>query len=299
MKKSKNVWVLLAVLLCTAATAAYAFVFVLWDDRTPPVITMDVEVLEVSVSADDNALKSGVTARDNVDGDVTDSILIEGITGLNSSREATITYAAFDSSGNVARQSRTVKYTDYTSPLFGQKGSLTFSASASANILNSMTAVDVLDGDISDRIKATLVSETGGLGYTGLHMVEFRVTNSMGDTQYITLPVEVYENGAYNATVELTDYLIYLKPGEKFDPKEYLDSMSVGSSNYSLTRNTANTRVYVNSHATPSDSDVRAIYVDIESSVDTSVPGVYSVLYKAKYEDMYTGCARLNVVVEE
>ena len=298
VKKGKNVLIILIALLCAAATGAYAFLFVLWDDTTAPQIALASDVLEVSVSAGTEELLNGVTATDNADGDVTDSILIEGIVNLNDQSEATITYAAFDKAGNVAKVSRTLKYTDYHSPMFGQNKSLTFSANNSSDILSCVTASDVIDGDISSNVKGMLVSDTGSLNYAGLHEVEFRVTNSMGDTQYLTLPVEIYENGAYNATVELTDYLIYLPKDADFNAKEYLGTLTAGGNVFSLTRSTLRTRVYINNYVDPSESD-GVINVDIVDTVDTSVPGVYSVAYTASYEGMYTGHARLNVVVEE
>lgn len=302
VKKSKSILIILFTLLCAAATGAYVFLFVLWDDTVAPVITVESDVLEVSVTAGEAELMAGVTAKDNADGDVTDLLLVEGISALNDQHEATITYAAFDKAGNVSKKTRTLRYTDYTSPVFGQSRSLTFSANNSSDILSYVSAFDVIDGDISSRVKGTLVSDTGNLNYPGIHQVEFRVTNSMGDTQYITLPVEIYENGAYNATVELTDYLIYLPKGAEFNPEDYLGSLVIGNNTYSLTSRTSRTRVYINNYVNPSDSasaNVNIINVDIESNVDTSIPGVYSVIYKASYENSYTGYARLNVVVEE
>ena len=44
-------------------------------DYYAPVIAFDEDVLQVSVSATDADLLAGVTARDNLDGDVTDSSL--------------------------------------------------------------------------------------------------------------------------------------------------------------------------------------------------------------------------------
>ena len=302
VKKGRNVLIILITLLAVAATGAYAFLFVLWDDTTPPKITAASDVLEVSVSAGETELLAGVTAEDNADGDVTDRVLIEGITGLNDQSEATITYAAFDKAGNVSKTTRTLKYSDYHSPVFGQSKSLTFAAGNSSDILSYMSASDVIDGDISSRVKGTLVSDTGSLSYPGVHQVEFRVTNSMGDTQYITLPVEIYENGAYNASVLLTDYLIYLQKDAEFDPKDYLGSLTAGNNTYSLTNQTSRTRVYVNHYVDPAANTtpyISIINVDIENDVDTSIPGVYSVIYEASYEDIYTGYARLNVVVEE
>lgn len=322
--KKKHPWlpVLVLVLICAAVTGIYAGIFVLRDDKTAPNISLDSEVLEVSIEATTEELLKGVSAFDNVDGDVTDSVLVEGIGNINEDYEAVITYAAFDSSGNVAKISRTVKFTDYQPPVFGLKRSLSFGENTSPDILGYMTATDMFDGDISGRIKGTLVSNTTSLSYPGIHQVEFRVTNSMGDTRKITLPVEVYKNGIYNANVDLGDnYLIYIKKGEDFTPEQYLESLIVGNNIYSLKNQNPpmenlskdeiedlgsdrdlEVRTYINNYVDPEeniDPFVAIVNVDIDNEVKKYVPGIYSVTYTVNYENRYIGYARLNVVVEE
>ena len=48
-------------------------------DVEPPVISADAESFSASIGADDKELISGVTATDEKDGDVSDSILIDNI----------------------------------------------------------------------------------------------------------------------------------------------------------------------------------------------------------------------------
>lgn len=307
VKRKKRMHIIfLPVLLCGIVTAAYAMLFVMTDDTKSPQIQIDQEILEVSVGADDAALLQGVSAKDNADGDVTDSLIVEKISSLAKDHTATVTYAAFDRSGNVAKESRTLKYTDYQSPKFSQNQSLTFSANSMQNILSFMGATDAIDGDISSRVKGTLLSNANSLNEPGLYQVEFRVTNSMNETVYLTLPVEVYPAGTYNANVELSDYLVYVKTGTAFDPESYLEKVVVGTREYSL-KNQDPTRqekirVYFNRHVDPdsvSEPNVRVVNVDMLSDVDTKTPGVYSVAYTVDCDGLYTGYARLNVVVEE
>lgn len=322
--KKKNRWLftLIPLMLCTLVTGIYALIFVLSDDTTAPVLSVDSEVLEISVSATDEVLLQGVSAVDEKDGDVSTSVLIEEISNINETHEATITYAAFDSSNNVAKISRTVKFTDYESPVFGQKKTLAFAENLAPDVLAYMTAEDVLDGNISRRIKGMLVSDTSSLSHPGIHQVEFRVTNSMGDTQRITLPVEVYNAGLYNATVDLgEEYLIYLKQGQAFKPEQYLENLIVGNNSYSLKNQNpevvnltkeqiaalGNDReqevcTYINNYVDPEDNIdpfVSIVNVEIDNEVINTIPGLYSVTYTVNYEDRYIGYARLNVVVEE
>lgn len=284
MGKKKN-WLIAAVcvLLFGLATLGYTLVCVAGDDHTAPVIMLETDTLELSVTAGNEVLLQGVTARDNRDGDVTASIVVEGVSNITDAHTATITYAAFDSSGNVSKTTRTLHYTDYTAPRFGLSRALVFSAGTSSNVLDCVTARDVVDGDISRQVKGTLVSDTGGLIQPGVHTVDFRVTNSMGQTVHIALPVDIYAAGSYNAALELTDYLVYVPKGASFNPEAYPAALTVGMTEYSL----LGWKLKDN------------ITVTMNSSVNTAEPGVYSVAYTVTVDDRYTGYSRLHVVVEE
>ena len=309
VKRKKRIHIIfLPVVLCAIATVLYSLAFVMTDDTKAPEIEIQQQVLEVSVEADDAALLQGITAKDNADGDVTDSLIVEKISSLTQEHTATVTYAAFDRAGNVAKANRTVKFTDYQPPKFQQNRSLTFPANSMQNILHFMGATDAIDGDLSSRVKGTILSNASGLNNPGLYQVEFRVTNSMNDTVYLTLPVEVYPSGTYNANVGLSEYLVYVKTGTVFRGEDYLEKILVGTQEYPLKNqsgaegNTAKIDLYFNEYVNPNsvtEPFVRVVNVDMVSDVDTKTPGVYSVTYTVDYDGVYTGYARLNVVVEE
>ena len=283
-----------------AGTALYATTNVVRRDHKPPEISVETETLEVSVGYTREDLLQGVTARDRRDGDVTASLVVEDISDITPQHTAQITYAAFDRAGNVQKATRTLSFTDYQPPRFGQRRALVLSESNSQDVLSFLSATDLVDGDISDHIKGNLVSDTVSLSYPGVHQVEFRVTNSMGDTSRITLPVDVYPATAYNAGVELSDYLIYLPKGTPFRPDSYLRSLKVGSMEYSLEEEDEDTVILINRVYAPGIESARhVIRVDMDDDVNTAVPGVYSVTYTVTMNDQYTGFTRLNVVVEE
>ena len=277
----KGKWALLVItVLCCLGFAAYLVYTRQIADNTPPEISFTSDLLEVSVEASEDDLLAGVSALDAKDGDVTNSILVEGISGLSSDQLAIVTYAAFDKAGNVAKSQRTLRYTDYHSPRFSLSAPLIFRSGSSFDLLKFISAEDVMDGILDNRIKATLVSGEGALNEEGIYEVEFRVTNSMRDTAYLTVPVEIYPVGLYNATVTLTDYLIYVQPGDLFDYNDYLDTLQVGTETISLS-------------SIPSD-----VSVSYNSDVNLNTPGTYSVTYTLK-KGSYTGYTRLIVVVEE
>ena len=280
-KKGAAALCLAAVLLCLAATAVYTAAFIWSDDTRPPVISMSSDTLEVSVRATDAELLAGVTAMDARDGDVTGDILIQGVSDL-SDGVAEVTYAAFDAAGNVSKAVRTLRYTDYEPPRITLSETLVFNANTSMDVLGRVVATDVIDGDISHLVKAELVSNTGSLSYPGVHEMELRATNSLGDTARLTLPVDVLSLGTYNATAVLKEYLIYLPQGSSFDARNYLEGLTLGI-NGALQR------------------ELSSMDVDIDSDVDPDVPGVYSVRYTVSYTRgtvEYVGYTRLHVVVE-
>lgn len=305
MKKKQQWLILLPLALCALLCGAYMFMFVMSDDLEPPVISMDQKELEVSVNAMKQQLLSDVKAWDEVDGNVSEQVVIESISALREDHTAEIVYAAFDQSGNVSKASRTIRYTDYQSPRFEIKKPLIFTTSSTMDVISCMSASDVLDGDISRKIKGTLISDTNSLSYAGVHEVQFRVTNSMGDTVYLKLPVDVFEPNTYNATLELNDYLVYLPLGSEFDSEVYLSTLKIGASELALDGSDSKVRLYINHYVDPSyyiGSGAEIVNAEVQSDVNTSVPGVYSVLYSVTLKrgsQEYTGFSRLNVVVEE
>lgn len=71
-------------------------------DTTPPVITCSSDSIDVSVTAGEDALLQGVMASDDRDGDLTDQILIKGVTPALADSSAQVTYIVFDSANNMA-----------------------------------------------------------------------------------------------------------------------------------------------------------------------------------------------------
>ena len=98
--------------------------------------------------------------------------------------------------------------------------------------------------------------------------------------------------GTYQASVSLTDYLIYLPVGATFNPKDYLNSFSMGNETTSL------------ENGIPKDLSLQTV-----GTVNTKIPGVYSVGYTVTYavtntgnpgeSRTYSGYSKLIVVVED
>ena len=289
MKKTNGILILL-IIMCLAGFYAYRTMDRLSTDLKAPEITIVDEMLEVSVTDPKSALLQGVTARDRADGDVTDSILVEHITLLDIDGTISVGYAAFDSAGNVAKATRQVKYTDYQRPRFSLDRPMIYTEGSSFDILSTIKASDVLDGDIQHRIRAAAMGQES-IAEVGSHNVQFTVSNSLGDTVSLVFPVDVIEPNRYDATLTLTDYLIYLPVGSSFVPGNYLKSFNYRNEETDLSK------------GIPSN-----FYLLSGNKVDTSVPGVYPVEYKMirsirhetnpQLNQEYTAYSKLIVVVE-
>lgn len=285
MKKSKIILHIFALVVAVASFFLFRAYIHFTTDSKPPVFSVDEEILELSVTDPEAVLFLGISAEDDRDGDVSRTILVESITAINDDHIATVTYAAFDRSGNISKTQRKVHYTDYHSPRIILTHPACFYGETGETLMNYVGAEDVLDGDISRRVRATLISDSGSLRDEGTHIIHLGVTNSLGDAVQLEIPITVYSASLYNARLELTDYIIYLPKGADFQANKYLKTLGYANKTLDLTR------------TFPADFCVKC-----NDPVQTGVPGVYTVSYTASYTDRnieYTGYSVLIVVIEE
>ena len=152
MRNKGKILLLALTLLCCAAFAVYQYRYLRTADREPPKISMAQQELTLSVSDPDTHLLEGMSAADARDGDVTPSLIVESVRGVVADKRFTVTYAAFDRAGNVAKAQRTVFYSDYTSPRFSLSAPLIFRAGVSPDAFAPLSAQDVFDGDLTERM---------------------------------------------------------------------------------------------------------------------------------------------------
>lgn len=260
-------------LLLAVVTGLYAFDRVTTSasgEGIGPTISCPEEILEVSVFDGEEMLLAGVSASDQQDGDLTHRVRVLGISKFIGDYIARVTYVVFDSDHNMATCSRQLRYTDYVSPTFTISQPLVYAKGATIQLLDRITVTDVIDGDITNSIRVTPVKATSD---PEIYTVDIQVTNSMGDTVRLTLPIIQRESSLNRADVHLSSSLVYLSVGASFDPDNYLRSVEtpIGFED-------------------PRD-------VQITNTVDTSTPGSYMVYYVYKSEK-YTGTSVLTVIVE-
>lgn len=240
------------------------------DDR--PTITCPQGVLEISAKDDESVLMTGVSATDNQDGDLTKRVIVASVSKLISKDTAKVTYLVFDSDDNMASLVRYIRYTDYQKPQFKVKVPLVYADTGEVELMSRLGATDVLDGDISDRVRvSTLVATDNSQVYD----ISIQVTNSMGDTAWLVLPVVRQSTDYLRPVITLKENLVYVDKGSSFDAKQYILAVSLAQGAADLAN------------------------VKIDGTVDTNKADTYRVTYT--YTDSSNnkvGMAILTVVVQ-
>ena len=268
-------------------------------DQTGPVFSMDSNVIEISVKDDVDALLKGISAYDAYDGDVTDSIIVEAISPFTGTGHRVVSYVAFDSDNHVTHCKRELIYKDYISPRYHLSKPLAF-AMNTTNVLDGVTAIDCLDGDITKSIK--VFSDEIDTAHVGEYSARFKVSNSAGGVSYLPVTIEIFDASVRyrRPQLKLSDYIVYIEKGSDFDEMSYLNSVTINGAEYEFV---AEDGVYGNDRLLRDESERTIDYewVDISGYVDTDYPGCYEVEYS--FEDTKsntgTGTARLYVVVTE
>lgn len=263
-------------LVVSVAFAAYFSYDRLMVDHTAPQIVCDGVPLNVSVFATDDELCAGLTAYDDVDGDITDRIVVRKVSQLVGDNIAQISYAVFDSSSNLCTFNRYVYYTDYHKPRFSLSQPLTYNVNSTIALNDRLFATDIIDGDISPRIRvdASRLSNSTEGEYT----MPVRVSNSSGDISTLDLTILIQNVTTNHPAIHLDDYLIYI------------DKDTV------LTEDDLRNYIILVKETTTGRS-ISADKVTITSFVKSSIPGSYNVYYTYTNSLNFTYTVILTVVV--
>lgn len=261
------------------------------EDHTPPVITCEEEVITVKSSADDSELLKGVTAMDDKDGDITDSVRVSAKSHFVEKGKRTVTYIVFDQANQAGMAQRTVIYSDYETPKIFLSKPLryTISQAEKANLAEHFTAEDCLDGDLTTQLRIS-AEDTFYAYLMGEYNIIVQVSNSAGDVRAIPMTVTLTdgtnrEEKEKNYPV-LSEYIVYTTVGEELQFSSYIEGMTKGSQTYLFEE----------------DADLLSMKksdIKIEEEVDYSVPGVYPVDYSYTTGEGITAVTRLYAVVEE
>jgi len=220
-------------------------------DTTPPVITILGNNPE-TVEAGTNYSDAGATAQDDVDGDITASIIVNDTVDANTIGTYTVMFDVNDSSGNPAQQvNRTVNVVDTTPPVITLNGvdPVTIEVGTPYND-DGANASDNYDGDLTGSITVSNPVDTSTLG---TYTVTYDVADSSGNNAtQVTRTVNVVDTTVPLITLNGVDP-VTLEVGTP-----YIDDGANASDNY--------------------DGDLTPNIVTV-NPVDTNTVGTYQVTY--------------------
>ena len=249
-------------------------------DNKPPVITSSEELIHLSVKAKDEDFLAGVKANDDVDGDVTSTLVIAGKSNFIEDGVIRVDYAAFDSHNNAGTYSRRVVFDDYHSPRFSSDAALVLRYDTSYDF-SFFSAEDVLDGDISNKIK--ILSDAYTTTNSSEYPIEMEVTNNYGDVVKLNLVLDVLTNIEYNYQYPaLSEYIVYTPIDSELDFSRYVIGIRQGDKILDF-----------------EDTDHTAEDIKIEEYVDYHNPGQNIVRFTMHYTDKVSTETKMIVIVTE
>jgi hypothetical protein len=243
-------------------------------DTVPPEITL-LGSATVTVPLGASYTDAGATATDNVDGDITDRIVVDNPVDTSTAGTYTISYSVADDAGNPASATRTVivqELVDTVPPEITLIGPATVTVQLGASYTDAgATATDNVDGDITYRIVVDNPVDTGAVGtYTVSYSVEDSSGNRASATRTVivqalvdTVPPEITLIGPATVTVQLG--------------ASYTDAGATATDNV--------------------DGDITDRIV-VDNPVDTGAVGTYTVSYNVEDQAGNRAVATRTVIVE-
>ena len=159
------------------------------NDSTAPIITLNGQAIAI-VNLNSTYTDAGATATDEVDGDLTSSIVATGVVNTSVEGNYIITYTVSDTSGNTATATRQVIVEgDTTAPVITILGEADVSINQYTPYIDAgATATDEVDGDLTSSIVTTGVVNTS---VEGNYIITYTVSDTSGNTTTATRQVIV------------------------------------------------------------------------------------------------------------
>ncbi len=224
---------------------------VIVGDGTPPVISLfgsdEIEILRGSVYND-----SGYQAIDNIDGDITENVLVTGSVDTSTPGAYNITYSVSDKSNNSAiSKKRTVTVVaDKVAPVLTINGQKELEIKAGGSYLElGASAIDNIDGDLSDSIT---ISGTVNANQPGVYVLTYAVNDNDGNDVNAIRTITVTDSVPPVISI-LGDFAITIDLGEAWNDPGY---SAIDLADGDLTAN-----------------------VKIEGEVNSSAYGTYELIY--------------------
>lgn len=185
------------------------------NDNVKPVITLVGDAV-MNVAHGSVFVNPGATATDNVDGDISASVVAGGSVNTSTIGTYTLTYNVADASGNTAAEvTRTVNVTDQTKPVITLVGEAAMSIAKGSTFVDpGATATDNVDGNLTASI---VVTGNVNMATLGVYTLTYTVVDAAGNaadavTRNVTVTPEtgVDDNSDAMALIYAVDRTVYV-----------------------------------------------------------------------------------------
>lgn len=167
-------------------------------DITPPVITLIGES-QLSIGVGSTYIEQGAEAFDDVDGDITNNIMISGMVDESTPGTYVLEYSVTDQAGNlsdiIVRTITVISVPnefDTTPPIITLNGNSTVDVEIGTSYIElGAQAIDDFDGDISNEV---VIEGFVDVSTVGFYSLDYYVTDHAGNkSNTVTRTVEVFE----------------------------------------------------------------------------------------------------------
>ncbi|MGL5243582.1 MAG: immunoglobulin-like domain-containing protein, partial [Sarcina sp.] len=222
-------------------------------NNTPKIFGVEDTIIKVGEKFENTS--AAILAIDDEDGDITNLVSIEGKVDINLPGEYKLTYSVTDSDGNIAKTERKVTVKSNNKPVLEGIKDYTIKVGDGFNILEGVSAHDVEDLNLTDKI---IVSGSVDSSKEGLYKIEYSVKDSDNNkvSKNSLVIVKSNENPRFFNVKER-----FIKIGDSFNP------LNVG--------------IIV---LDKEDGDLTN-KIKVEGKVDTTKIGEYNLIYSVEDSD--------------
>jgi len=201
-KDNKNQFVWIPVKTIDQKLEGYIASPYITQKKEPMIIGAKNMTIKVGEAFESN---SGVTAKDNIDGDITSNILVTGTVDNKKPNSYNLTYAVTNSLGLKTTVTRKITVIDDIKPIISGVKDTSININSAFEPKKGVKAIDNVDGDLTKNINTSSNVNTKA---KGTYQVKYTVTDSSGNTQQASCKITVVDNrpvikGATNITIKL------------------------------------------------------------------------------------------------
>ena len=238
-------------------------------DDTPPTITLKGQQA-ITIEGHAEYVEPGYTATDDIDGNITDMVIVTGTVNTVVLDTYTLNYDVSDSSGNAAiTQNRTITVVDTTPPVITLKGGSELQITKGTTYVEpGYTAIDNIDGNITGLVVVTGSVDASTLG---MYTISYEVTDGAGNAATKVLTVTVVLD-TVTPVITLSDgSSITLPMGPTFTEPGYMATDNI-------------------------DGNITSM-VNVTGTVNPLIPGTYTVSYAVTDSSGNTGQQTRTVTI--